>query len=287
MDGIVVGVDESPASAGALRWALAEGVRRGRPVTAVTAWNDLASSGYPLGGVLVTDPARVEKLAAQTAQEALKSAAAEVRASDSVETFATALRGPAAAVLAEVSRTADLVVVGTRSASALSRAVLGSVSSSLLHHASCPVVVVPEPSDATGTHPPRVVVGVDHSPESKVALRWAAEHADRAGLPLVPVFVREPSPRGASDDLSLAELEDHERASLRAAVGPHDGPVEPEVATGHAGAELLAMVEPQDLLVLGSRGRGGFTGLLLGSTSTSVTQHAPCPVVVLRKGVVA
>lgn len=284
MDGIVVGVDESPASAAALRWALAEGVRRGRGVTALAAWTDLASAGYPLGGVLVTDPAKVEQLALENAEAVLKTVTAEVPGADSIETRAVALRGPAAAVLAEVSRAADLVVVGTRAASALSRAVLGSVSSSLLHHASCPVVVVPEPR-AAGTRAARVVVGVDHSPASLVALRWAADYADRAGLTLVPVMVREPSLRGHSDDLSLAELEDHERAALRAATAPHSGPVEPEVPSGHAGEELLALVEPQDVLVLGSRGRGGFTGLLLGSTSTSVAQHAPCPVVVLRAGV--
>lgn len=284
MDGIVVGVDESPASAAALRWALAEGVRRGRRVTALAAWTDLASAGYPLGGVMVTDPAKVEKLALENAAASLKAATADVPGADSIETSAVALRGPAAAVLAEVSRTADLVVVGTRSASALSRAVLGSVSSSLLHHASSPVVVVPEPRSA-GTRAPRVVVGVDHSAPSLVALRWAAEFADRAGLPLVPVYVREPSLRGSSDDLSLAELEDHERAALRAAVGAHQGPVEAEVPSGHAGEELLGLAEPQDVLVMGSRGRGGFTGLLLGSTSTSVAQHASCPVVVLRHGV--
>ena len=286
MDGIVVGVDRSAAAVGALQWALEEGVRRGTKVTAVSAWTDLATAGYPLGGVLVTDPARVEQLARETAEELLKDATERVPSTDRIETATAALRGPAAAVLAELSRTAELVVVGTRSASALSRAVLGSVSSSLLHHAASPVVVVPEPRPA-GERMPRVVVGVDHSPESKVALAWAAYAATRRSWPLVPVFVREGSFSEVSSDLSLADLEDHERAALRSAVGSFDGFVEPEVLTGHAGEQLLDMVEPQDLLVVGSRGRGGFTGLLLGSTSTSVAQHAMCPVAVLRAGVSA
>lgn len=286
MDGIVVGVDRSAAAAGALEWALEEGVRRGSKVTALCAWTDLATAGYPLGGVLVTDPAQVERLARETAEELLKEATGKVAGADGIEIGVAALRGPAAAVLAEMSRTADLVVVGTRSASALSRAVLGSVSSSLLHHAASPVVVVPEPR-AAGTRPPRVVVGVDHSPESKVALRWAADAAARRGWPLVPVFVHEAIFDEVTADLSLAELEDHERAALRSAVGTFEGVVEPEVLTGHAGEQLLGMVEPQDLLVVGSRGRGGFTGLLLGSTSTSVAQHAVCPVAVLPRGVQA
>ena len=286
MDGIVVGVDRSAAAVGALEWALAEGVRRGTKVTAVTAWTDLATAGYPLGGVLVTDPTRVEALALETAEELLKEATAKVPGTDGIETASVALRGPAAAVLAELSRTADLVVVGTRSASALSRAVLGSVSSSLLHHAASPVVVVPEPRPA-GDRTPRVVVGVDHSPASKVALQWAADVAARRDMVLMPVFVREAAFPETQSDYSLADLEDHERAALRSAVGTFEGSVVPEVLSGHAGEQLLDMVEPQDLLVVGSRGRGGFTGLLLGSTSTSVAQHAVCPVAVLRAGVSA
>lgn len=285
MDGIVVGVDRSAAAAGALEWALAEGVRRRVRVTAVHAWTDLAAAGYPLGGVLVTDPAQVEQLALETAQEVLKEATARVPGSDGIETLALALRGPAAAVLSDASQDADLVVVGTRAASALSRAVLGSVSSSVLHHASSPVAVVPEARPA-GTRAPRVVVGVDHSPTSLRALSWAADYALRAGAVLVPTYVREPSYRGDTAELTLALLEEHERAALRHAVGAdYAGVVQPEVVSGHAGAELIALVQPQDVLVLGSRGRGGFAGLLLGSTSTSVAQHAPCPVVVLRSGI--
>lgn len=287
MDGIVVGVDSSAASTEACVWALGEGIRRGIPVTVVTAWTDLATAGYPLGGVLVTDPDQVERRALETAQGVLKEATGQVPGSDGIDISAVARRGAAAAVLAELSKAATIVVVGTRSASALSRAVLGSVSASLLHHASCPVVVVPEPRPS-GTRPPRVVVGVDHSAPSTLALQWAAEHAALREVVLSPVYVRESAYRGDTAELSLALLEEHERAALAHAVAPwYDGPLEPEVVAGHAGEELLDLVEPQDVLVLGSRGRGGFTGLLLGSTSTSVAQHAKCPVVVLRRGVQA
>jgi len=128
--------------------------------------------------------------------------------------------------------------------------VLGSVSSSVLHHATVPVASVPEPQDGDGTAP-RVVVGVDHSPAALTALAAAAEHARRRGLVLVPVYVHEP-----------VEL-------------PRGGAHAPSVA-------LLRTARPQDLLVVGSRGRGGFAGLLLGSTSPQLAQHAPCPVLVLR-----
>lgn len=282
MDGIVVGVDRSPAAAAALEWALAEGARRGRRVTVVTAWLDLLSAGYPMSGTMATDPEVVEQQALHTAQEMLKQAAARVPGSDQVATSAVALRGAAGAVLTAASDGADLVVVGTRSASALSRAVLGSVSAAVLHHAHSPVAVVPEPR-AAGGRAPRVVVGVDHSPAAKAALAWATSQAAQRRLVLVPVFVRETAYLGDTGELSVAELEQHERAALAAAVPAGVRvTVEPEVVSGHAGQALLGMVEPQDMLVVGSRGRGGFTGLLLGSTSTAVAQHAPCPVVVVR-----
>jgi nucleotide-binding universal stress UspA family protein len=287
MEGIVVGVDRSAASTAALEWALAEGIRRGRPVTAVRAWVDPVTAGYPIGTILANSSEQVGKAALESAQEAVKDACAAVPGADAVDVHAVALRGAAGSVLAEASRGADVVVVGTRAAGALSRAVLGSVSSSVLHHAHSPVAVVPEPH-TPGTRDPRVVVGVDHSPASRAALLWAAEHAARRKVLLVPVLVREPSwaveaPLGQLA-ASLAQLESNEVRALHDAVpNDIDVVVEPEVLAGHAGAALLEIVQPQDVLVVGSRGRGGFAGLLLGSTSTSVAQHAVCPVVVVRE----
>jgi nucleotide-binding universal stress UspA family protein len=290
MKGIVVGIDRSVASGAALEWALAEGVRTGRPVNAVRAWVDPVTAGYPLGTVLQGASEQVGAAALASVEEALKEAAEAVLSADGVETHAAALRGAAAAVLEQLSHEADLLVVGTRSHGALSRAVLGSVSAAVLHHASCPVVVVPEPRPA-GSRPPRVVVGVDHSVPSLAALHWAARHAARRDVVIAPMLVREPAwsveaPPGQMS-ASLAQLEENERQALRAAL-PRDLAdtlrVEPEVLAGHAGATLLEQVEPQDLLVVGTRGRGGFAGLLLGSTSMSVAQHAPCPVAVLREG---
>lgn len=288
MEGIVVGVDRSAASTAALAWALEEGLRQSRPVTAVRAWVDPVTAGYPIGTVLAGSSGQVHKAALESAQEAVEEARTDVPAADSVDVHAVAMRGAAGRVLSDASRGADLVVVGTRAAGALSRAVLGSVSSSLLHHAHSPVTVVPEPRDP-GSRAPRVVVGVDHSPASRAALTWAARHAASRGVVLVPMLVREPSwsveaPLGQLA-ATLAQLESTEVRALHDAVPTDiDVVVEPEVLAGHAAATLLEVVQPQDVLVVGSRGRGGFTGLLLGSTSMSVSQHSTCPVVVLREG---
>ena len=283
MEGIVVGVDRSAAAAAALDWALAEGLRRRLPVHAVHTWVDPVSAGYPVGAVLAGGAEAVEQQALDLAQEMVKEATARVPGADAVDVHAAALRGPAGPVLSAASAGAALVVVGTRSAGALSRAVLGSVSSAVLHHASAPVVVVPEPRPADDAAP-RVVVGVDHSSSSAAAVAWAAGYAAARGLVLVPVHVWQPA--WATSDgvgVTVAQLEANERAALRDAVGEAAGvTVDPQVVPGQAGRALLDVVRPQDVLVVGSRGRGGFAGLLLGSTSTQVAQHAPCPVVVVR-----
>lgn len=280
--GIVVGVDRSAAAGAALEWALAEAGGTGQPVRVLHAWVEPVVAGYPMVA-LGADPEAVEAAAFETAEQAVKSARERVPA-DGVDIAVETPHGGAAAVLAQASGTADLVVVGTRSHGALSRAVLGSVSASVLHHSTAPVVVVPEPAEHDD-HPARVLVGVDHSPASLLALQWAADHAARRGLALVPVLVHEPVPAAQADGrrTDVARLEASERRALLDAVPAGTATdVQPEVVVGHAAGALLALARPQDVLVVGSRGRGGFSGLLLGSTSSAVAQHAPCPVVVVR-----
>lgn len=282
MEGIVVGADATAAGVAAARWALQEGALRALPVTVVRAWVDPVVMGYGMGLALATELDGVRRAAEALAHDVLGKAGGP---GGVPQATALAVQGRATEVLTRSSADADLVVVGTRSAGALSRGVLGSVSASVLHHAHCPVVVVPEPRDepAAGR---RVVVGVDHSPSSLHALGWAAAEAQRRSCPLVPVLVREPAGTGSGGDevTGLARLEASERAALVAAARRHHPglTVEPEVLGGHAAHALLRFTGPGDLVVLGARGRGGFRSLLLGSTSTAVAEHACCPVVVIR-----
>ena len=284
MNRIVVGVDPSPSGAAALEWALREAVSTSASLHAVRAWspNAYAMEAYAYAS---RDVVPVEAAAAQReADEQLKLAKERVPGSDTIASTATAAFGSASQVLIEQAKDSVLIVVGSRSNGALFRAVLGSVSSSVLHHATGPVTIVPEPRDNDGASP-RVIVGVDHSPAALTALAAGADHALRRGLTLVPVYVHEPieMPRGAAHGPDLALLEDSERHVLDAAAkraGATD--VGAEVRVGNPVVELLATARPQDLIVVGSRGRGGFSGLLLGSTSTQLAQHAPCPVLVVR-----
>jgi len=143
----------------------------------------------------------------------------------------------------------------------------------------------------------RIVVGVDGSPSSLDALRWAAKQARATGAWLDAVIAWEAPPSfGAAPSLGYVpafegvppfDLSEAARATIDAAIkealGPHAGlRVEPAVVQGHAVATLIARSEGAELLVIGSRGRGGFTGLLLGSVSANVIGRAWCPVTVVR-----
>lgn len=287
MHRIVVGVDPGAAGAAALQWAVREAVSRQLPLHAVRAWSPIAFAMEYVASVSYDVQAQEGALAQQIADEQLKLAAEQVPGADGIACTAEAFRGTPARVLVEQSEGSAMVVVGTRGHGALSRAVLGSVSSSVLHHVTVPVTVVPEPPLERDGSPARVLVGVDHSKPSIVALTAAAEQARRRGLVLVPVYVHEPvlgDVAGVGTCSSdPAALEEAERRTLQLAATVAGGvDVRAEVVVGHPGATLNAMARPQDLLVVGSRGRGGFTGLLLGSTSTQCAQHATCPVLVVR-----
>jgi nucleotide-binding universal stress UspA family protein len=138
----------------------------------------------------------------------------------------------------------------------------------------------------------RIVVGVDGSPVSLHAARWACRQATLTGAHLelvtawhVPVFVGYPGAGGVA--LAGIDWEGGARATLGAAV-EELADVLPEGTTrrvlhGHAATVLVHAAEGADLLVVGSRGHGGFAGMLLGSVSEHVTAHSPCPVLVVRQ----
>lgn len=128
----------------------------------------------------------------------------------------------------------------------------------------------------------RVVVGFDGSPSAKAALDWAAEEARlrRAALEVVTIVEPAPGPRG-DNELGAAAFE-HVRSAVMAAAS-HQA-VEVTVASGDPASVLCTRSAPSDLLVVGSRGRGGFAGLLLGSVSRACLRHAPCSVAVVRGG---
>lgn len=137
----------------------------------------------------------------------------------------------------------------------------------------------------------RIVVGVDGSGPSLAALRWAVDEGRRRGAAVEAVHAWSypavtsvaglvPRPAAAHDDLAAeaqAVLDDPCDA-----LGPEGAGVARVLQEGPVARCLLEAAEGADLLVVGSRGRGGFAGLLLGSVSQQVAHHAPCPVVIVR-----
>lgn len=136
----------------------------------------------------------------------------------------------------------------------------------------------------------RIVVGVDGSGPSVKALEWAVEQARRTGAKIEAVQAWEVPTMYGSGMMVLPggeEFDKSARQSLEAAVnhalgGRMDVEVEHHTVGGHPAKSLIDMSEGADLLVVGSRGHGGFVGSLIGSVSHYCVNHASCPVVVVR-----
>lgn len=134
-----------------------------------------------------------------------------------------------------------------------------------------------------------VIVGVDGSADSARALRWGAEYADRFGAPLealtvfqVPVVWGGPyAMRGLPDSEDLERRAGEMLADTVREVLGEGANVHQQVETGHTAYALVTASRRAELVVVGSRGHGGFTGLLLGSVSQYCVTHARCPVIVM------
>jgi len=182
-----------------------------------------------------------------------------------------------------------VIVLGSRGHGRIAGALAGSVTQHVTYHAPCTVVVVREQSNPDAK---RVVVGVDGSEECKPALDFAFSYADRTGAPLTAVHVLHtlaPGPPYASryvgdryaGELSKAEPIIDEFLSLH--VRKHPGvDVSREIVAGSIGRVLCDASEQAALLVVGSRGRGAFQSLLLGSVGQAVLHNSRCPVVIAR-----
>lgn len=140
-------------------------------------------------------------------------------------------------------------------------------------------------TDAAGE---RIVVGVDGSPDARQALEWAITHAGPTDtIDIVhtwhqPIMAVEAGMAIDSSVLaeSAAAVLQRELHLLQSRL-PDLPTITPRAINGHAGQALLEAAEGADLLVVGTRGHGGFTGLLLGSTSTYLAHHSPCPLVIV------
>jgi nucleotide-binding universal stress UspA family protein len=200
--------------------------------------------------------------------------------------------GSPTAVLPQAVEHGGELVVGAAGRSGRLADVIGSTATAVCHHTAEPVVVVRAPSSRKGSSMKKIVVGTDGSECAAEALRWAYEEARLAGASLVvlhswqypyvdPVAGEQEVRRRMQADASAQLADAVEPMSERAEV---DGvALSTRLVEDLPAKAIIEAAADADLVVVGSRGRGGFTSLLLGSVSRSVVQHAPCPVAVIRQ----
>ena len=286
---IVVGYDGSAASEPALTTALREARRLDAELRVVTVWRTTPYVGSVPGyGYDVLPPLDdMKDQLTLVAQEAVARARAATGCAD-VPVQHDVGPGDPGTQLVAASTTADLLVLGPRRHGAVVSALVGSATNYVLHHAECPVLVaVPDAPPAWG----KVVVGVDDSDCARAALRWAAARATTAGCPLLVVhsweLLTSPDAFGAQlPDRALyaKQVEAWLHEVVDEVLGRSSTGVEVRAVHDSAASGLLGCTQPEDLLVLGSRGRGALSALVLGSVALSCVHHARCSVAVLRTG---
>lgn len=278
---VVVGIDGSASALHAVRWAADEAARRRAPSRIVHAY------GIPVGYLpgFVDWHALHEALLAQ-GRAWLEQARQSVEATG-VAVEVVEVKAGAVPALLEESTHAALIVVGTRGLGGFTGLVIGSTAVELAAHAHCPVVVARGVDSGTGP----VVVGVDGTPVGEAAIAFAFAAASARGASLVAVhtwtdLAVDAVLAGGAAALDFAPLERRAEEVLGERLAGWqekypDAPVSRYVSRERAARGLLRHAEHAQLVVVGTRGRGGFRGLLLGSTSQHLLHHAPCPVAVV------
>ncbi len=282
---VVVGIDGSESALRAVRWAAAEALRRRVPLRVVTAFewiHDHAAGQLGLG------TSHRDIMLNQARRHLVEAAAVAGRAAVGPDVEQQLIVGLPIPVLAAESKRAQLVVIGDRGLGGVTGLLLGSVATALAAHADAPLVVVRgDDEDPDPTAP--IVVGVDGSPLSEAALGYAYEAAAARGVPLVAVHTW----RELHVDATIAPLldwdaiESDERDVLAEQLAGWsekypDVRVQRTVVGDRPAHALVEQSSRAQLVVVGSRGRGGITGMLLGSVSHAVLHRAHCPVAVIR-----
>lgn len=270
---VLVAYDGSDDADLALAWAATEAARTGHPLRILHV-EEIPRAPWDASG---TRPSRAElKLRAELVLTHAGSAGA-------VE-YCT---GNVVGRLLEQADSAEILVVGSQGHGPTGEMFLGSVSQHLVRHAACSVVVVRGPRTADAR---RIVVGVDGSAGSSLALEYACRRAEQTGEVVVAVHAwRDPAVSSEIWSATAREvegLEERKRLLAESVAGvrtDHPDVVLEQEVIPVAPARCLADASAQaSLVVVGSRGLGYFRGLLLGSVSQGVLHRAECPVVVVR-----
>lgn len=281
---LVVGVDGSPGSRAALRYALTAALARDADLEVESAvplqlyW----MGNYPVSPSLLATLRSGTESRVEALLEEVRAEVAPELPRDRVRVFATG--GGAAQTLLERAEGADLLIVGSRGRGAVRSALLGSVALRCVAGAPCPVVVVHEDAPTEGPGAGAVVVGVDGSAASAAALAVAAEEAVRAGVRLDVISVHRPIDYWTDGyDVVLPSSEEVEADLTRgieemvsgtmASFPRAPAEVRTIVVEGFPADVLLERARGARLLVIGSSGHGAIGGLLVGSVALQCVVH--------------
>jgi nucleotide-binding universal stress UspA family protein len=285
--GIIVGIDGSPASDAAVSWAAHDAAVRGLPLTVVHVESPAAAT-WSQAPVLEESPgeqqAEGRSLLAHASTIARDAIADTAQIQINGELLSSSTPVP---TLVEQSKDAELIVVGSRGRGALSRSILGSVSSGLIRHAHCPVALIRD-ANPKMPHPAQapVLVGIDGS-TSDLATAIAFEEASLRNADLIALH--------AWNDIDMNAIPGYDWSPTTAKEGHllaealagwreryPDVSVHEQLVSGRAAHALVDASESAQLVVVGSHGSGALAGMLLGSVSNAVVQAVHRPVIVAR-----
>jgi nucleotide-binding universal stress UspA family protein len=282
--GVVVGVDGSAASNFAVCWAAHEAAMRHVPLTVVhmvkaaePVWPEMSLSAD--AAVWQEDEGR------RVLEEAVKIAEDATKTCRKITISSELKCSPPVPTLVDLSEQAEMVVVGCNGRGAVARVLLGSVSSGVVRSARCAVAVIrAEASFMPHSDHAPVLVGIDCSPASELALALAFDEASRRGVELTALHAWSDV---AAYQLPWLDWKSEAARSLAEYLAGRqerypDVKVNRLVALDHPGRALIEESESAQLVVVGSHGRGGFTGMLLGSVSNAVVHSVLTPVIVAR-----
>lgn len=290
-DIVVVAVDGSTASNNAVRWAANTAMKRDIPLRLATSYT---MPQYLYAEGMVPSEELFSDLQAEAMEkiEAARELAHEV--APDILIGHTVAEGSPIDMLLEMSEDVTMIVLGSRGLGGLSGMVMGSVSAAVVSHASCPVVVVREDNNVTENNKyGPVVVGVDGSDVSAKATEYAFAEADARDAELIAIHTwMDMQAQSSLAGLAAAQnqweaIEAQQAQVLTERLAPlvekYPNVAVTKIITRDRPVRALAeQADSAQLLVVGSHGRGGFRGMLIGSTSRALLQCAPCPMMVVR-----
>lgn len=277
---VTAGISRSraPRRHDVVRWAADEAAARGLPLHLVHAqeWPRGAPAHADQGHPAHPWAEHFRASGEAALQEALSTA--QARQPDLAVTTELAAGRPVH-VLRESAESAALMVIGSRHLTGLDEAFSGGgKGAALAGHLPCPLALIPQDTGATAVDAP-VVVGVDGSVESQAAVALAFAEAAASGSTLVAVHVLKPRDAASPEFPQFSDLEMAEMTAGYRETYP-DTALNLETLTGNPGIQLATAAREARCLVVGSRGRGGFRGMLLGSTGRDLIHRTSCPLLI-------